>query len=108
MNPAFVPPIDPSSIRKRFKLKLLKAEFGDGYTQTTRDWLNHQRLTLDLEWTVLTPDQSAAILAFLEERGGDRPFSYHGKQFTCAVWQEDTTRKDIRSIRATFEQDFNL
>ncbi len=106
--PTFTPPIEPSSIKNTPKLKLLQASFGDGYSQTTRDGMNHMRTILTLEWEVLTPEQSTAIISFFEERGGDLPFNYAGKRFTCADWNESTGRANLRSISATFEQDFAL
>lgn len=104
----FTPPIAPSSTKKRPKLRLLKAEFGDGYTQTTRDGMNHQRNVIDLTWEVLTPAQADAITAFFEEHGGDTPFLYNGTKFTCEVWEDSTGRGGFRTITATFEQSFNI
>ena len=69
--PTFTPPVPPSpGTANKPKVKLLKAEFGDGYTQTTRDGLNHVRRTLSLKWEFLTPTQAKTISAPLAASRG--------------------------------------
>lgn len=113
--PTFIPPLAPSpGLRSRPEIKLLKAEFGDGYTQTTRAGINHMRKVDSLQWDVLTPDQAKIILDFLEERGGDRPFLYlrtgdtDPTRMTCDEWQETVNAKGYRTVTATFRQSFML
>ncbi len=109
----FSPPIAPSTMKGKPELKLLKAEFGDGYTQTARDGLNHIRKVIHLEWEVLTPAQASAIVGFLEQHGGDLPFIYHSAteplplKWTCSEWEEGIARGGVRTITATFRQSFN-
>lgn len=111
----FTPPIKPSpgSTRKP-ELKLLKSEFGDGYTQTARDGLNHKRDVLEIQWDYLTAEQADQIIAFFEAHGGDTPFLYippakaQPVRFTCADWEETYNVRTLRSVKATFRQDFNL
>lgn len=104
----FNPPIPPSSLKKRPRLKLLKADFGDGYTQTARDGMNHNRTIIDLTWDVLAPAQARAIVSFFEQHGGDQAFLYNGTRFTCEVWDDTTGRGGLHSLTATFEQSFAL
>ena len=104
----FTPPIDPSSIRKAPKLKLKTASFGDGYSQTVRDGLNHIRNVLELSWEALTAAQAKQITDFFELHGGDEAFLFEGLKFTCATWNDDIGRAGIHSISATFEQNFAL
>jgi phage-related protein len=74
--PTFSPPIAPApGLRRKPEVRLRVAEFGEGYTQITRD-LNHIRKVETLEWPVLTVAQANQIVGFLEERGGDQPFLY--------------------------------
>lgn len=111
----FDPPIPPSPGTKRKpRVRLLEVEFGDGYTQTTRDGLNHIRRTLSLEWELLTPTQAAEITDFLEEKGGDIPFLYQPSddpaplQWRCKDWDDTNGKGGWRKVKATFEQDFSL
>ena len=113
--PTFTPPIAPSpGYRKRPEIRILRAEFGDGYTQTARDGLNHIRKVDILRWDVLTPEQADQITGFLEERGGDLPFLYTRPgdtaptKFTCAEWDETVNQRGYRTITATFRQDLNI
>ncbi|HEY8566589.1 MAG TPA: phage tail protein [Beijerinckiaceae bacterium] len=112
----FAPPVPPTAggvVRKQ-QLKLLKASFGDGYSQTTRDGLNHMRRVVDLTWEVLTPAQADAIVDFLEDHGGDLPFLYTApgddtaRRWTCDTWQETHIVHPYRAVTATFEQSFSL
>lgn len=108
----FSPPIDPSSGTKtKPVLKLKEADFGDGYTQTTRDGLNWIRLVTTLQWDILTQAQADAIEAFFMNQGGDTPFYYtlRGdivRKWTCKDW--DRTRGEVNKVSATIRQDFSL
>jgi phage-related protein len=111
----FTPPRAPSpGTTRKPKLALLKAEFGDGYSQTSRDGLNHVRRTLALAWEALTPSQAQAITGFLEQHGGDTPFHYTPSdeaipvQWTCEDWSDEAGGVGFRTITATFEQSFAL
>ena len=111
--PTFEPPIDPSpGTGRKTKYNLLKAEFGEGYTQTTRAGLNHRRRELALSWEALTDEQAWEIAAFLDERGGDLPFYYTPPRetvpvkWTCDEWGDDVNQNGTRKITATFVQSF--
>ncbi|WP_457796646.1 phage tail protein [Methylocystis sp. S23] len=116
----FTPPIQPSiGASNKPKVKILKAEFGDGYGQASRDGLNHIRNEFSLTWEVLTPAQANTIEAFLIEHGGDVPFLWTapGKstpdKWTCEQWEVSFLAaiyqgENFRSIKATFTQSFNI
>lgn len=75
--PEFYPPMTPSiGVTRKPELNLLKANFGDGYTQTAANGLNHIREVLNLRWDVLTKGEADEIEDFLRERGGYQPFYY--------------------------------
>lgn len=111
----FYPPVAPSpgSSRKP-ELKLLKAEFGDGYTQTARDGLNHMRKVFALKWDVLTHGQADAIEAFLERHGGSDAFLYRHSntpapiKVTCEEWAREDAAAGLCSFTATFRQSFDF
>lgn len=108
--PTFVPPYLPSpGTSTTPEIKLKKAEFGDGYTQTTRDGLNHLRRVVELTWAVLTVEQAAAMESFFVARGGDEPFYYALSDDTTRKWTCETfsrVRDHPNSITATFRECF--
>lgn len=95
-------------------LKLKTAEFGDGYTQTTRDGLNHIRRSLSVKWETLIPAEADVILNFFIAHGGDTPFWYTPSdettpvKWTCKEWDDTREKAGFRTITATFTQDFSL
>ena len=89
----FSPSIAPSpGTSHKPRVKLLVAEFGDGYSQAAPKGLNHIQQTVSLRWDGLTETQMAELKLFFEERGGYRPFYYQPRGFsaplkwTCSTW----------------------
>lgn len=125
-TPTFSPPRAPSIGTERGnKPKLLKTEFGDGYTQVTADGLNHNRQELRLTWEFLKPWDADEIHDFLNERAGYQPFYYtpeydaghnsngtstprDAKRWRCEEWNESIEQGGFRTLTATFIQDFSL
>ncbi|MBA8881732.1 phage tail protein [Phyllobacterium myrsinacearum] len=112
--PIFEPSVPPSSgTRHKPEIKLLEAEFGDGYTQSARRGINHLRRTLALSWDKLLPWQEAEIMGFLTERGGDRLFYFtptgerKALKWTCQEF-DSAHNNDGFQVSATFKQSFNL
>jgi len=111
----FTPPVAPSpGTTSKPKLALLKASFGDGYTQVTRNGTNWIRDTLTLTWDMLTPTDALTIINFLKTQGGDTPFWYTPSdetvpvKWTCEIWDNKRIVGGLRTVTATFEQCFNL
>ena len=111
----FTPPIQPSvGAQRKPQLKILSADFGDGYSQEAGDGLNYIRDVFELNWEVLTPTQSDAIESFLLAQGGITPFFWLApgdatpRKFTCKDWEVTYLRVGLRSIKATFRQSFNI
>jgi phage-related protein len=114
MMEIFSPPVQPSTgSRRKQELKIRLAEFGDGYTQATRDGLNHNRTVLELQWDALSPADAEEILVFLARQGGTTPFWWQMPRttdlikWTCSEWDE-TFLAGRSSITATFKQSFNV
>lgn len=112
--PYFYPPVDPSpGSRRSQEIKLLEAEFGDGYTQVAPRGLNHIRRKLTLNWEALTLDQRDQIIAFFESLMGYAPFAYtpYGESapiyWTCKQWDHGTN-SGVWTVTAEFVQTFNL
>lgn len=107
----FAPPVAPSpGTRTRFGLKLKEAEFGDGYTQITRDGLNHIRRTVPLRWDTLTIAQAQALEDFFVGKGGDTPFLYALSNDTTRQWrckEFARERSGPNTFEATLIEDFS-
>lgn len=113
--PTFIPPKAPSvGASTEPKISLFENEFGDGYTQRSPKGLNHVRETAELKFELLTASQSVAVRAFLQERGGYKPFLYTlpGEttplRFICKKWKRAFEEGDLQTITLTLEQDFSI
>ncbi|MBO6507512.1 MAG: phage tail protein [Roseibium sp.] len=110
----FEPPVVPSAgTNTDREIKLRKTEFGDGYTQTTPDGINHIRKSIELNWDVLLPDDAETILAFFERHEGYKPFFYRPSndpallKWTCEEWSDERLDRGMRAVRAKLVQSFN-
>jgi len=112
----FTPPIAPSpGTTDKPKVKILKADFGDGYSQWAPDGLNNIRRTLSLTWEVLLPAQALAITSFMfTQAAAALPFYYTPSdettavKWTCDNWEDKRGDNGIRTVVATLEQSFAL
>ncbi len=109
----FEPEPGPSpGTRKGRDIKVLEAEFGDGYSQPTPDGFNHMRRTLSLSWNGLSEDQYNRIVGFFEEHEGTEPFYYtpagetRPVKWICHTWED--TVEGIFKVSAEFKQSFTL
>lgn len=74
--PTFLPPIPPDhEMAVEPSQKILESDFGE-YVQRARQGINNQKFNISPQWTNLTRAEALPILAFLKERGRDRPFNY--------------------------------
>lgn len=108
--PTFNPPVRQSKgTTISPTIKILSAEFGDGYTQESPDGINHIRDSVDLVWDTLLPEDAIAIETFLRGQKGTNPFWYDvdeldHRKWTCKVWKR--TRDEVHSFSATFVESF--
>lgn len=90
-------------------LKVRKAQFGDGYRQTSADGINSRSSTFNLQFKK-DATTMAAILAFLDAHAGVSfywsPLLRGPLLFTCETYGEPTKDGDIYTLTATFEQTF--
>lgn len=111
-EPTFEPVVNPSfSIDDTRQPKLRMPEFGDGYSQTARDGMNHDPMQITLEWGNLSVEEHEDIWGFLSDRGGDEAFFYEMPFIGLAKWtapqyQRSFKEPDTVSIRALFKQSF--
>ena len=113
--PTFNPPLTPSpGSADKPEIKLLEADFGDGYTQATPEGLNSIRRVVSLKWDVLTIAQASQILAFFTAQQGSAPFYYTipgegaAVLWTCKEFGQGFAAYNYRSVTATLRQSFNL
>lgn len=110
--PTFTPPVRQSPGTKFApEIKTREADFGDGYTQSAPDGLNHIREVVTLQWSVLTPDQAKEIYDWLKARGGYQPFKYdvdegEVKNWTCKEFTR--SRETPYTVTATFREYFGV
>lgn len=73
----FNPPVGPSpGTNYKPTIKVLEAEFGDGYSQPTPDGINNIKESVELRWDGLTEDQMRETYKFLFDRKGAEAFYY--------------------------------
>ena len=113
MVPTFAPPVAPSpGGTRKPELRLVESKFGDGYTQSRPDGLNHIREVVALVWDGLTTAEMKLIRDFLRERGGHDPFMFqpHGYdepvRWRCKDWSFE--HGPPWSGQARLEQDFGV
>lgn len=109
----FVPPRPPDGgTQDKPEWKVLKAEFGDGYTQMAPDGINPIRRVLSLTWSYLTPSQSNPMVAFLQAHIGQTflysPTDEAPEKWTCEDYTDKRENGGLRTLSITFRQSFNL
>ena len=112
-TPVFNPPQSPSAgMTDKPEFKILKADFGDGYSQPTPDGLNHMRRVLTLKFEMLEPEEKDEIVDFLEARKGTEAFHYTlpgepaPTRYTCDEWEVTALGASMFNVAATFRQSF--
>lgn len=111
-TPAYAP--SPQSTSRADTPRVLRAEFGDGYSQRARDGLNFSRRTVTLQWDALAAADADTIEAFFAERGGTEAFYYTlPLEATAYLWTAGEVRRgyvsaDIVSLSVPLTQEFDL
>jgi len=103
-----------SSVRTK-KTRVLKNQFGDGYTQRAAFGINSVDVEFNLKWIMNTTDADIAE-SFLEEHlGGDAflwsaPDQWGGLQIAviCESWSHEPVSTDLISFSANFIKVFDL
>jgi phage-related protein len=93
----------------QYEPRVLRVEFGDGYTQESPDGLNHMLGKYELTWEVLLPAERDEIKAFLEDRGGYQTFEWDDPEsvthrIKCRSWSIQNTNPGVYSMKATFQE----
>lgn len=113
--PTFTPPLTPSpGLSDTPEVKIIKAQFGDGYTSSTADGINHMRRVVEATWDVVTTEDRDEILGFFEERAGHQPFYYAfpydkaPSKWTVEQWSTTALSGGFHRVTATFRQSFTM
>lgn len=106
----FNPPVRQSPGTKVTpEVKVLTADFGDGYTQESPDGSNNVKEVATLQWNVLLEEDAQAIYDFFVGKKGSTPFYYAltgnaAKKWTCKVF--DREWETPNKVTATFKESF--
>lgn len=98
---------------RKVKSRVNKAQFGDGYAQTSADAINSIDETWTLSFTLRTRSEVMAIADFLSFRKGITFFQWttprgETQNFKCETWDESYNHDGDSAITATFERYFGL
>jgi phage-related protein len=112
----FSPPVAPApgQTAKTVTARVLRANFGDSYSQRTPDGLNPLTDAVVLDWPVLRPADADTIEAFFKGLKGATAFSYTlpwestAKAWTAATWKRGNPGGLTASLQATLTQEFDI
>lgn len=113
--PTFTPAVNPQpGAKQKPEVRLLRADFGDGYTQVAPDGLNHIRKIWDLTWPVLSQTDAETIYGFFDNMGGCQDFLYtvpgtpNQFKWTCDEYDFSVEKNNTYGVTAKLKQSFNL
>jgi phage-related protein len=116
-RPTFTPSPAPSvtGLSTQTTARVLKAEFGDGYTQRAGDGLNTLPAQVSATWPPMPRATLDAIVSFLEHRRGFEAFAWtvpgeaSSRLWTCETWSIAAAGStNLFTLSATFEQVFDI
>lgn len=99
------------SMKTNISPRLKAVNLSNNYTQLYRDGINEKLLNLDLEFNNRSDSECRAILHFLEQHYGCRPFRLKlpapyekTRNFVCQEWSHVYNYKDNHSIKIKIEE----
>jgi phage-related protein len=111
----FTPPNAPDvSSSGSHKFRILKAGFGDAYSQRAADGINPKESSYSFAWTKATQSEIENMKTFLDARGGHEAFYYtipNGStplKFTCENYSEIWEDGALKGLSVTFERVYDL
>ena len=89
--------------------RVLRAQFGDGYSQRVADGINVAPEKWNLRFSARTPTERDAILSFLEGQNGWQSFDWTSPRGTvgkwvCPRWSDTPDNAASNTVTAEFEQ----
>jgi phage-related protein len=95
-------------------VRILKASFGDGYSQRSADGINNIVDRYELTWENIDRAEANTILAFLKARAGIESFYWTPpgetveRLWLCEKWQRTHVTAVLDTVSATFIESFDL
>ncbi|MGE0256805.1 MAG: phage tail protein [Alphaproteobacteria bacterium] len=112
MTETFAPRAPSYTTARTTRARVLRAGFGDGYSQRAGDGLNCVISSWSVVWNALAPEEADYIDGFLTARGGHESFSWtapgedEARLWTCEAWSRAPQRAggSRASMTATLEE----
>ena len=104
----------PSKADPDTTVRVLEAQYGDGYSQTTGDGLNAIADSYSLSWSLITTAELNSFVDFLKARGGYEAFLWTPprgtapRQWKCKTWKTQDLKGGWFSLSCTFKESFDL
>ncbi len=114
-TPTFAPARNPVASASTVDMtpRILKADFGDGYSQRTEDGLNAQQDDATWVWSYCSADEFENLRAFFASMKGALSFFWTPpdeavpKKFICSQWTKSFDSAVTRTMTAKFTQVFD-
>lgn len=96
------------------EVRVLKASFGDGYSQRSADGINNIVDKYSLTWENIDREEAETIMAFLRARAGVETFTYTvprettPRKWLCEQFQQTHVTAVLDTVTATFIESFDL
>lgn len=111
----FSPPVHPDfGMGRKYKPKVLMAQFGDGYAQRAADGTNNNPVALSATWTNLTRAERDYIVNFFDTCNGVASFRYayvdepQPKVYICPEWDDVLNDAGGYTVTASLQQVYDL
>jgi phage-related protein len=111
----FTPALEPTyQTSTGEKPRVLRAEFGDGYSQRTIDGLNSLKVEGTLNFDGLTVEQADDIIDFCRARNGSEAFYFtlpredDPRKFICTDWKRVYQAPLHDGVIMTIEEVFDI
>lgn len=107
-----LPPNYGAKAKREFRV--LRADFGDGYSQRAPDGLNSKKETWSLKWDYLDLTEYNTINNFLTARKGTEaflwtpPYQTVARKFICSSFEASIPAYNLYEITAEFEEVYDL
>lgn len=88
--------------------KVIKTQFGNGYSQRRPDGINNRMENLSITWEYVSAAQKTTILAALDATDGSDYITYNSNRYIVSEYNISEQSGDIFTINATFEQVYDL
>lgn len=93
--------------------RILRNDFGDGYSQRTPDGLNTIRRVWRAQWNNILQSEANTLVAFFKSLKGVLVFTWTGPadsagQFICKTWSMTPITGGFANLTAEFDEEFDL